>query len=35
MTRFVRTGLHEGMTEEHFNRVRAILSAEEPIEKQS
>jgi len=35
MSRFVKTDLHQGMTEEHFNRVRAILSAEEPIEKQS
>jgi len=33
MNRFVKTGLHEGMTDEHFNRVRAILSATEPIEK--
>jgi HAD domain in Swiss Army Knife RNA repair proteins len=33
MNRFVKTGLHEGMTEEHFNRVRAILSETEPIEK--
>ena len=33
MSRFVKTGLHEGMTEEHFNRVRAILSSVESVEK--
>lgn len=33
MSRFVKTGLHEGMTEEHFNRVRAILSTVESVEK--
>jgi len=33
MRRFVKTDLHEGMTEEHFNRVRAILSSKESVEK--
>lgn len=32
MGRFVKTDLHEGMTEEHFNRVRAILSSVESVE---
>jgi hypothetical protein len=31
--RFVKTDLHEGMTEEHFNRVRAILSSARAVEK--
>jgi HAD domain in Swiss Army Knife RNA repair proteins len=30
--RFVKTDLHEGMTEAHFNRVRAILSSVESVE---
>jgi hypothetical protein len=33
MKRFVKTDLHEGMKEEHFNRVRAILSSLESVEK--
>lgn len=33
MKRFVKTDLHEGMTEEHYNSVRAILSSAESVEK--
>lgn len=33
LKRFVKTDLHEGMTEEHFNRVRAILSSVISVEK--
>lgn len=33
MKRFVKTDLHKGMTELHFNRVRAIFSSEVLVEK--
>jgi hypothetical protein len=33
MKRFVKTDLHKGMSEEHFNRVRAIFSSVESVEK--
>lgn len=33
MCRFVKTDLHKGMTEEHLNRVRAILSSVESLER--
>ena len=33
LNRFIKTDLHEGMTEVHFNRVRAILSSVVSVEK--